>query len=114
MRIRSKNKFLSVIPWGISCGLLVHIALFFTYIHIMSVYNATPDVGSGPLGRSLGAALYGLVAAAWLVGLPLSVTQSNSGSKNGSKVVAGFGVALNILTLPVAFLLQMSFALATA
>ncbi len=110
MRTRSKNKFLAAIPWGLSCGLLALIALFFTYGHIMSVYTATPDVNSGPLGRSLSAALYGLVAAAWLVGLPLSVTQSN----NGSKIVAGFGVALNILTLPVAFLLQMSFALATA
>lgn len=107
MRTRSKNRFPAGIPWGLSCGLLAPIAMFLIYNY---VYKAT---GGGDVSRyegGLDASLYGLVAVALLVGLPLSVTQFN----NGSKVVGSFGVVLNVLTLPLAFLLHISFVLATA
>lgn len=102
MRTRPKNKFLAAIPWGLSCGLLAPIAMLLTYNYI---YNAT---GGGDISRlegSLDASLYGLAALALLVGLPLSVTQFN----NGSKVVGIFGVVLNALTFPLALLLHISF-----
>ncbi len=107
MRTRSKNKFLASIPWGLSCGLLTPMAMFFTYNYI---YNATGGGDVSRLEGSLDASLYGLAALALLVGLPLSVTQFNS----GSKVAGSFGVVLNALTFPLAFLLHLSFVLATA
>lgn len=107
MRTRSKNRLLAAIPWGLSCGLLAPIAMFFIYNDICQA------TGGGDVSRyegRLDASLYGLVAVALLVGLPLSVTQFNS----GSKVVGSFGVVLNVLTLPLAFFLHLCFVLATA